>query len=134
MNRSAHHFNELLADRETQAGAAVFARRGPVGLGEVLENAALRFRADSGTGIADLEPKHDLFPYLLDSGHAYYHFALVGEFYRVTHEVRQYLAKTQRITFDAGQQSNRNRTRELQPLALGAFGEQFHDVFDRPAQ
>src|SRR6516165_3961575 len=52
---AAHHLAEPLADREPKPGAAVFARRGCVGLRELLKQLAhlLRRHADAGIGNLD---------------------------------------------------------------------------------
>ena len=57
---AAHHFHQLLADREAQAGAAVLARGRAVGLRELVEDPRLRLRADAGAGVADLEAQRDV--------------------------------------------------------------------------
>ena len=70
MNVSAHHFHQLLADGEAEAGAAVLAGGGAIGLGKLVEDPRLRFPADAGTGVAHLEAQRDMLRGLLEPGHA----------------------------------------------------------------
>src|SRR5262249_36531833 len=57
-NIAAHHLAEPLADREPEAGAAVFPRRRRICLGEFLEQLAhlLGGHADAGVGDRDDNP------------------------------------------------------------------------------
>jgi hypothetical protein len=50
---AARHLTEPLADREPEAGAAVFARRRCIGLGKFLEQLAHLFRRHADAGISD---------------------------------------------------------------------------------
>ena len=52
---AAHLLHELLADREAEAGAAVFPRGRAVGLDECLEELRLRFGRDADAGVAHAE-------------------------------------------------------------------------------
>src|SRR6516165_5801342 len=52
---AAHYLAEPLADREPKPGAAVFAGRGCVGLGELLEQLALLLRRHADARIGDLD-------------------------------------------------------------------------------
>ena len=52
---AAHHLHQLRGDGQAQAGAAVLARGGGVGLGEGLEDQPLLFGRDADAGVAHLE-------------------------------------------------------------------------------
>jgi len=55
-----HQLNNLFGNRQTQTGAAVFARRGAVGLRERLKQPALNLWRDADTGVVDREPHRDV--------------------------------------------------------------------------
>ena len=92
---AVHHFDELAADAQAEAGPAVAARRGGVHLPERLEQLAQEFGGDAHAGVA--YEADDLYALLvrgvgerygvgLFEGHADLP-AGAGEFYRVGHEV-----------------------------------------------
>ena len=86
-----HQLDQLFGDRQSQAGAAVFARRRSVGLGERLENLRHRPRVDADARVADGEAQRGLGVRFLDLGHTQHDFALLGELHRVAQEVGQHL-------------------------------------------
>ena len=92
MDFAAEEVRQLAADRETQAGAAVFAAGAGVGLHEGLENDLLLLRRDADAGVGDLErhhrrglPEHRMLlaPASLDGQDGQAHAALRGELERV---------------------------------------------------
>src|SRR5689334_3123259 len=52
---SAHHLHQPLADRQAEAGAALLARVGHVGLREAAEDAAAEALRDAGPRIVDFD-------------------------------------------------------------------------------
>lgn len=82
-NLAAHELDELRADGQTQARAAVFARGGAVGLREGLKQALLCRRRNADTGVGDLDTDGDRVAALFERSGAQHHLALFGKFYGV---------------------------------------------------
>ena len=76
----AHHFDQLLADRQPQTRTAVFARGGTIRLGEAFENGGLPFVGNADAGILHRKVDLDTFIRLFDRFGADDDLALVGEF------------------------------------------------------
>ena len=55
--RAAHRFDQVLDDREPEAGAAHVARAAAVDAIEALEQAGQVARLDAGTGVGDLDTR-----------------------------------------------------------------------------
>ena len=89
---AAHHLAEAFTDREAQAGATVFARRGGRSLGKLLEKLAhlLRRHADAGVGDRKRDPVTAV---LLSLMRIDADGAAFGELVGVAHEVQQRLAQ-----------------------------------------
>ena len=58
-----HQFDELLADGRTKSRATEAPRGRVIGLGEAVENLALRFARDAYSCVDDLEPHADHLAY-----------------------------------------------------------------------
>src|SRR3546814_2695682 len=88
----AHQFDDALGNRQAQAGAAIQAGGGGVGLAEGLEQPALRLLRDADAGVADLEAQLVLGGGLAGPGHVDRDRAALGELHRVADQVAQHLA------------------------------------------
>jgi len=104
---AAHHLTEAFADREAEAGTAVFPRRRRISLGELLKQLAhlLRRHADAGIGDSDGDPIAAVFPRLARvNGNGAALRKLVG----VAHEVEQRLPQPQSGRHAASRLRHRN--------------------------
>ena len=93
----AHELDQVAANSEAQARAAVFSRRGGIGLAERLEQLGALFGSHPAADIAYFETQpQPIFPGI---GHtrAHQHLPLVGEFDGVATQIDEDLADTQRI-------------------------------------
>ena len=130
----AHEVDDALGDRQAQAGAAVEAGGGGVGLAEGLEQARLRTGGDADAGVADFEAQLVLGGGLADAAHGHRYRAALGELHRVRHQVAQHLAQAHRIA--AHRQAHRRVDGEdhPQPLALGRAFHQLEHAVEQLAQ
>jgi hypothetical protein len=101
---AAHHLAEAATDDEAEAGAAVFAARGRIDLGEFLEQFAhlLGGHADAGVGDRDGDPVATfLFPLPRVDGDS----AVVSEFVGIAQQVQKRLPKTHLIRIQGSDRS-----------------------------
>jgi hypothetical protein len=90
---AAHHLAEAPAYREPKAGAAVFASRGCIGLGEFLEQFAHLLRRHAYTSVADRD-RDPVAASFLPLPRVDGDGAVVGELVGVAHEVQQRLPQS----------------------------------------
>src|SRR6202034_1308573 len=123
LNFPAEQVREFAADRQPEAGAAVLAAGGRVGLLKSLEYDALLFRRNADAGIRDLEGHHRgrmlqdrmiRIPTAGDRRDAELHAAFGGELERVGQEILEYLLQALRVRDDAALQIGRNGDLALQ--------------------
>ena len=94
---AAHHLHKLARDGQAQAGAAVLARGGHVGLGERLEQFRRLLRRHADAGVAHGELELHLFAGAFEQFDLQPDFALLGELDGVVDEVGEDLAEPERI-------------------------------------
>jgi hypothetical protein len=94
---AAHQFDQPLADRQPESGAAVFSRHAVVGLLEGLEQSRLRLGVDADAGVADFEAHLHRIGGFADQAGAQGDAALPGELDGIADQVEQDLAQPQRI-------------------------------------
>ncbi len=114
----AHQLDQPAADREAQAGAAVLARGGHVGLRERLEQFRRLLLRHADAGVAHGELELHFFAGALDLFDVEPDFALLGELDGVVDEVRQNLAEPQRIAEQNFGNARRDVRQKFQPLVV----------------
>jgi hypothetical protein len=94
---ASHHLHDLLGDRQSEPGAAVFARSRGVRLRKRPEQLRplLLGEPDARVGHGVTEP--DLLARVFDPLDAHQHVALLGELHRVGREVYEHLREAQRV-------------------------------------
>ena len=97
-NCSTHHFNQTFADGQPQAGAAVFAGGGSVGLSKRLKKFGGLFRCHTDPGITHCKAKGCFIFSFAHKFGRHHDFSVLGEFNRIVGEIEQNLSQTQRIT------------------------------------
>ena len=107
---AAHQLDQLLADGQAEAGAAVPARGGAVGLREALEDAACLLRRDADAGVGDRRSAGSARPRSVSrrAVDATHDLAALGELDGVADEVDQHLAQAAGIA-DAARRARRAR-------------------------
>ncbi len=128
-----HLLHQVLRYGQPQAGAAVFAGGGGVGLAEGLEHLAALFRGHADAGIAHPEVQLDAAVILGHLVNADDDLALFGELDGVVAQVDQHLPQPQRVADQGGRHVRRTVEQQLQPLVLGLHphqvGQVVHDIF-----
>ena len=117
-NLSAHQSHELSRDRQTQPGAAVFARGGRIGLRERAENLMLFVRRDSDPGIPDADAQDCSLDAWRPHLHADFYFPSLGEFDRVTDQIHNDLTKPGGVSDDGIRDIGSHVKNELQAFLL----------------
>ena len=132
MDFAAEQVRQLAADREAQAGAAVFAAGAGVGLLEGLEDDLLLLGRDADAGVGDLERHHRRrlvehwmlrAPAALRGRDAEPHAALRGELERVRQQVLQHLLQALGVGGDAAAEIGIEVDLERQLPGLGLVAE-----------
>ncbi len=134
IDASAHELAEPVADGETQAGAAIFARGGGINLGEGLEQHAMTLRRDADAGVSDLEIQQNLgvggrgdvarHPDLDGDG------AALGELDGIVHQIDQHLAQTGAVAEDAARHGGIDEVGQLDVLGGGLQGKNIDGLLD----
>ena len=127
---TAHHLDELRRDGETEAGAAVPARRRRVGLDERSEDLPPLVLGNPDAGVAHGAAQHDGVLVALGRGDLDTDLARVGELDGVAHQIEQDLTESARIADQRRRHVRRDAARQLQPLLVGPRREQLDAVFD----
>ena len=135
-NTAAHHFDQLLGDRETEAGAAIFAGYLAIGLREGGKNRFLVFRRNPDTRVVDRDFEAVIgFPFGLRAtreGKA--DCAVLGEFDGVAQQVDQDLTQPHRIAEDEARCIRTQVAGEFQTFQRDARRERFQGVADQVEQ
>src|ERR1700730_17316395 len=87
---ASHHLTEASAYGEAEAGAAIFARRGGIGLGKILEQLTHLFRRHADAGILYRE-RNPIAAVLLSMMSIDRNGATLGKLVSVDHEIKQRL-------------------------------------------
>jgi hypothetical protein len=127
---AAHHLDELRRDGETEAGAAVSARRRRVGLDERPEDLPPLVLGHADARVSHRAAEQHVVVAPLGNGDLDAHLALVGELDRVADQVEQDLTEASRIAGERRRHVRRDAARQLQPLLIGARRQQLDAVFD----
>ena len=121
---------EFLGDGQAEAGAAVLAGGGGVGLFKGLEEAAHLFVGEADAGVGDGEVDKlavvvfVLYTSLDDD------FALLGEFDGVIAEIDEDLAEAKRVAFRVSVDHGVDVEDELEAFGGGFFGDEVADIFE----
>ena len=105
---AAHHFGQLAADGQAQAGAAELAGGGGIDLREGLEEPVDLVRRNADAGVADGKEDEVVARFVLRLGHVDADVALRGEAHRVGEKVDQDLAQARDVAGEAGRQVRRD--------------------------
>ena len=118
-----HERDELFGNGEAKAGAAVLARGGAVGLGELLEDAGHGLRRNSDARVPHFKARDEVLGVLFQPGHMYQHLALLSELDGVADQVGQNLPQADRVTTQTGGHFRFNPAGQLNVLLVGAFSQ-----------
>ncbi len=89
--------HQLRGYPQSQAGAAVLARGGAIGLSESFENDGLLLRGDADARVANFEAQQHFLRRPLFAAHMDDHFARFREFDGIADQVQQNLSQAQRV-------------------------------------
>ena len=125
---STHEFDDPLGDGQTQAGAAVLAGGGAIGLRELLEQPPDLRRRHADTGVAHAEAQgHAVFIGVFDLDHQF-HVAMVRELHRIRQQVGQYLPQAQGVAHERAAFTQQARLgdveQQLDIFFVGALAQQ----------
>ncbi|OEZ48764.1 hypothetical protein DUGA6_63190 [Duganella sp. HH105] len=132
--RAPHQLHQLFGDRQSQAGAAVLAGGGAVGLREGIENARARFAGDADAGIVHFETQADGLRILVHHGHLDRDLAAVGELDGVAQQVEDDLAQPVRIAADGDRDIVGDRQFQADALGLRLWREDVVDIVEQLAE
>ena len=126
----AHQLDQPAADGEAQAGAAVLARRGHVGLRERLEQLRRLLLRHADAGVAHGELELHLLAGAFEQLDLQPDLAALGELDGVVDEVGQDLAEPQRVAEQMLGNAGRDVGQELEPLVVRLLGGERRDRAD----
>jgi hypothetical protein len=124
LDGAAHQFYQLARNAQAQAGAAVLARNGAVGLAEGLEQPCQLFFAHADAGIAHAECEHHVFARGFGSLDGHHDFAALGELDGIVGEVDQDLAQAQRVADQLVGHPALDAEHQFDPAGIGLDGRQ----------
>ena len=136
-DRPAHQGHQAGGDRQSQAGAAVLARRRGVLLLKGAEDLILLVRWDANAGVRHFKAQLNCRLRLgvrwrqAASGNAYDDLALLGELDGVAHQIEQHLPQPARVADQGVGHVGLDVAGQLQPLLVGAHGQGPQRVADR---
>ena len=128
--RPAHQLDQLARDGQAEAGAAVLAGGGHVGLGERLEELRRLFTRHAHSGVAHGELELHLLAGLFEQFDLEPDLALLGELDRVVDEVGEDLAETKRVAAQLLGDGAGHVGEELEALVVGLLGREGDDGAD----
>ena len=131
---AAHQVDDAFADGQAQAGAAVQAGGGSIGLGEGVEQALLLGVADADAGVAHLEAQLVLGGGFAQTAHVELDATALGELDRVADQVGQHLAQPDRVAAYRQAHVGVDVQFQAQALALGRALHQLHHRLEHFAQ
>ena len=120
----------MLANHQTQAGAAVFARRGAVGLRERLKQPALNLGCDADTGVVDRETHRDVLGRFADFFDLKKDLAFLGKLHGVAQQIQEDLAQPPRIAAQSLGNFRRQPANQFDVLDPRCFGQQIQRALD----
>ena len=126
----AHQLDQPPADGQPQPGAAVLAGRGRVGLHEWLEELGRLLAGHADAGVAHRELELHLLARAFEQFDVQPDLAALGELDRVVDEVREDLAKAERVAQQMLGNRRRDMGQELQPLVVRLLGGKRRDRAD----
>ena len=135
---AAQQHRQLAADRQPEAGAAVFSRSTRIRLLEGLEDEPLFFRRHADAGVFDLESDHAFglcepgmvgTPAAGGQTHAHFDVTIGREFHGVRQQILQDLLQALGIAVHRSRHALRELHAERQVLGLGDMAEVALDVF-----
>ncbi len=127
---AAHQFHQALADRQSEAGPAVPARGGRIGLGEAGENHLdlVGRHADAGVGDAKAERTVGI------SRHAHSDAAAFSKFKRVADQIQKHLPQSAGVAAEPRRHLRLYLASERKPLDFSVPAHQFHGAIEDRAQ
>src|SRR4051812_31769619 len=130
-NPSVHQFDELLRNRQSQPGAAIFARGGGVYLGEVLENLVelVFWNADARIGNGKTQCRDTGRNQLGDDG--YGESAGFGELQRIAKQVKDDLTQPGGIAEQIARDLGIDIELDFQTFVAGLHANKFNDALDK---
>ena len=122
----AHHPGQFAGDVEPEARPPEAARRGRVGLGELVEHVPQAVRRNADAGILDRDV---VLP--ADVVHEHLDVPLLGELHRVADEVGEDLLHPTDVAHDVARHRGREPDREVHADRMRPRREHLQDVLDR---
>ena len=116
---AAHELGDVAGNCQSQAGAAVLAGGGSIGLLEGLKDALALFLSQADAGVVDLDAHQHVGALMPHRVNAQNDATLVGEFDGVTHVVKDRLRDAQRIAEQRPQQFGMDVGDDLEAFFLG---------------
>ena len=126
-DRAAHALDDLVGNRQTQAGAAEFPRRRDVGLLEFQKDARLILQRDADAGIVHGDRYTFWLRRRLDDDR---HAAALRELDRIAGEVEQHLAEPRRVADHPRRQPLVDIAADFEAFGLGARTKELDDFLD----
>ena len=115
----AHAFDQTLANRQPQAGAAKLARGGCVGLRKRIEYRRMLFRGNADAAVLHRHPHFASACVHMPRLHLHRHKTVVGKFHRVVAQVVQHLANPARVAQAVRRHLVGQLARHRQPFLTG---------------
>ena len=132
----AHQGDQAFADRQTQTGAAVFARNRGIDLGERGKQAgdAVRRNADAGITHPKLNPRRPGCGLGFEQMAAHHDFALGGELDGVADQIGEYLADSRHVPAHHRRHIVVDAAEQLQAFAARVRCAQINRLFRHPGE
>src|SRR4030095_16829451 len=131
---SAHHADQAVGNGEAEAGAAVLAAHGAVGLRERFKNGALLFPGDTDSGISNGEMQAKMFVGNGIDGYVDHDFAALGELQGCAEKVQNDLAQADRVAEKIFRNIAFQVTGELEAFLCGADAQRLDRVLQYVAK
>src|SRR6266851_5103764 len=131
---SVHHFHQTRRDRQSQSRAPVNTRRRSIALQERRKDGGLFFLVDADSRVAHGEITVHFATVARLRLNAHHHFAVLGEFDCIAHQVEYDLAQPDRVAEQRIGSVGPDFIGELQALPVGLERQRFHGVAQALAQ
>ena len=123
-----HQSQQVAADGEAEARAAVMAGGGELRLLEGLEEVGQLALADADSGVAHFNAEPDALALAFEAADVEQDLAELGEFGGIGEQVQQHLPQAQRITIEMGWHGLIDQEQQLQALVEDLLGDQAGEV------
>src|SRR5262249_12689648 len=125
---AVHELDKLFGNGKSQAGTAVFARRGRVRLFERFEHSCLLFLGDADAGIGDRESQHDVTGGERLGADVHDGFARGGKLDGVAHQVDNDLPEAARVAEQVIGNIRPNVTGDFQAFGVASKCQGLHAI------